>query len=81
MSANVEGEQIIGAEYRLIERQSRGLGSTTKVSDVKMRYKGGTFYGDTTVADDDSHDGEEDDMLRDVVLATEGVKGSAEADS
>jgi hypothetical protein len=79
LEGQVEGEQIVGLEYRVVRRSMGGFGGGAKVGDEKVRFEGGQYYGGQSAKsdNDDEDDGDEEDELGDLALTGEWVEGYA----
>jgi hypothetical protein len=83
LEGQVEGEQIVGLEYRVVRRRMGGFGGGAKVGGEKVRFEGGRYYGQHSAKVEDDEDGEEDedeDGLGDLVLTGEWVEGYVAGD-
>jgi hypothetical protein len=76
LRGTVEGEQIIGLEYRVIRRSCWGLGNEAKMGDVLVRHEDGMWYGGRGGIPDIEYDDEDD--FDDFVLTDERIEGFAE---
>ena len=77
LEGQVEGEQIIGLEYRVVRRRMGVFGGGAKVGDEKVRFEGGRYYGRHSAEVDGDEDGDEDeeDEPGDFALTGEWVEG------
>jgi hypothetical protein len=78
LQATVDGEQIIGLEYRLVKRDLLGLGRNPQLTSSKMRYQGGKYYGEKRTGVEAEESSEDDDAQNLIVLTNEYIEGAVD---